>query len=138
MGKITLPTTASEMFSLIIKEKIVQGILSHISKVIKVTPPTITEWDMRSILTYALSFNRKSFMLHFNHFFGEEDKELAKFAMKLLYDVKVDSVSRVSPRIGLKIHPAACTGILSRVWKRRKLSLYVSLFWDGRTPSFSE
>lgn len=106
MGKITLPTTAGEMFSLIIKEKIVQGILSHISKVIKVTPPTITEWDMRSMLTYALSFNRKAFMLHFNHFFGEEDKELAKFAMKLLYDVKVDSVSRVPPRIELKIHPA--------------------------------
>lgn len=106
MGKITLPTTSGEMFNLIIKEKIVQGILSHISKVIKVTPPTITEWDMRSMLTYTLSFNREAFMLHFNHFFGEEDKELAKFAMKLLYDKKVDSVSRVPPRIDLKIHPA--------------------------------
>lgn len=31
MGKITLPTTSGEMFNLIIKEKIVQGILSHIS-----------------------------------------------------------------------------------------------------------
>lgn len=28
MGKITLPTTSSEMFNLIIKEKIVQGVLS--------------------------------------------------------------------------------------------------------------
>lgn len=106
MGKITLPTTSGEMFNLIIKEEIVQGILNHIAKVIKVTPPTIREHDMRSMLTYALSFNRETFMLQFNHFFGEEDKELAKFVMKLLYDVKVDSVSKVPPRIELKIHPA--------------------------------
>lgn len=106
MGKITLPTTSGEMFNLIIKEEIVQGILTHIAKVIKVTPPTHAYWNMRSLLTQALSFNRETFMLQFNHFFGEEDKELAKFAMKLLYDVKVDSVSKVPQRIELKIHPA--------------------------------